>query len=210
MSNGSINLRDPRIVTVVAVLLTVVAVINLRTFLPARGGPRPVEEWSEAEFVLPGDTAALARLAAAHVTGTDGSPAPGDVAAGGLGAGGVRDPFHRGSTPAPVPSPTTIRSAAPRRPAPKPELVCSAVLLGGDAPVAFIAGAARQIGDKVAGHEIVSIGAGGVWLRGPGGDRYLPVGRPAAAPTAYPLVTGREGSGADSGAPGGSRSPDEH
>jgi hypothetical protein len=159
---------------------------------------------------LPGDTAALARLAAAHVTGTDGSPAPGDVAAGGLGAGGVRDPFHRGSTPAPVPSPTTTRSAAPQRTAPKPELVCTAVLLGGDAPVAFVAGSARQIGDRVAGHEIVSIGAGGVWLRGPGGDRYLPVGRPAAAATSYPLVTDHDRIGVASGARDGSRSPDDH
>ena len=210
MSNGSINLRDPRIVIIVAVLLTVVAVINLRTFLPSRTGPRPVEDWSEAEFVLPGDTAALARLAAAHVTGADGAAVPGNVAAGGLGAGGLRDPFRPGSAPTAAPPAAASRPTVRPQSGAKPELVCTAVLLGGDAPVALIAGTARQIGERVAGHEIVSIGAGGVWLRGPGGDRYLPVGRPAAAPTSYPLVTDRDRGGADGGTAEGSRSPDEH
>lgn len=195
MPRSPINLRDPRVVIAVAILLVVVAAVNLQTFLPrlqaGRAGETP---WDPDAFVPPVDTAELTRVAAGRATGAV-APAAGAVAMAGADlGGGSRDPFRSGRpsavapvvTPAPYPETATAApSSAPVAPGP----VCTAVLCAGTRATAVIDGETREVGDAVGDWRVAAIGPAGVLLRGPRGEKVLTVGGGGNGAARYPLVT---------------------
>jgi hypothetical protein len=195
MRKSSIDLRDPRVVITVAVLLVVVAAVNMQTFLPRLWQQNAGETaWDPDAFTPPIDTAELTRVAAGRATGVD-APAAGTAAMAGAGlGGGVRDPFlsSRPSTAAPAgrpePSPATAKAAPRSAPAAR-GLVCTAVLCAGTRATAVIDGEMREVGDPVGEWRVVAISPAGVLLRGPHGEKRLAVGGNGDGAARYPLVT---------------------
>ncbi len=192
MRNNPIDLRDPRLVMVVAVLLVAVAAINLGPFLSHGGGA--ADPAMTETLVLPSDAAALSQAASRHVTGTASlGPSPGMVwGATDLTAG--RDPFQKGTgTPAPTqaPSQRQTRAGSPAVP------TCNAVMLGGREPTALIGNHAYHCGDSVAGYRVHAISRDGVTLHRSNKSLFLPVGQPASAAAVFPLVTRPKQPGAE-------------
>ncbi|MEZ4387275.1 MAG: hypothetical protein R3D98_06790 [Candidatus Krumholzibacteriia bacterium] len=183
-------LRHPVVVGGVVLGLLAVTVLNVRTFLPdgrllRRGAS------SEAGYLIPPPD--LADVVRDAVYGEGGRTR----AAGGRAAdepGLLRDPFSGGTLqPDQVVTPTPTQTATPRprrKPGPDP-LVCTAVMLGGQQPLALIGGQAYRPGERVRGHEVLSIGTDGVRLRRPdGGELDLTVGPARADSTGFHVVTG--------------------
>jgi hypothetical protein len=192
MPRSSINLRDPRVVMAVAVLLLVVVAVNLQTFLPLLRRGAGHTAWDPDAFVPPADTEELTRVAAGHLnesamTGPETPP----VAGADLG-GSLRDPFRTGRaavvTRVDPPQPSTLAPASrpgivPRGP------ICSAVLYTGERAAAVIDGEARRVGDAVGDWRVAAIGPDGVRLQGPRGELFLEVGERGGGAARYPLVT---------------------
>jgi len=170
------------ILGVVAGLLAV-GVLNLQTFGPRLGLLGSRGDQAPDPLVPPPDLEMVVQAA------RDGSGPRAFAAAGGGGAAvSMRDPFTRGAVPAaaaPAPAPSRRRATAPA------PLVCSAVLLGGERPLALIDGEPVGPGDRVRGLEILTIAADGVRLCGPDGEEItLAVGTQATADGTYHVVTG--------------------
>jgi hypothetical protein len=174
-------------VAVACGLLAVVA-LNLQTFGPRLG-------WLAGDDRADPDALAIPEDLDAVVHGAVRSGTPGAVATGAAatGAAPLRDPFRAPAAPRPAPARRPAR--APARAAAEPEpLRCTAVLLGGERPLALIAGATHGPGDAVRGHEILRITADGVRLRSPAGEVVdLRVGAGAEPDTTYHVVTETRG-----------------
>ncbi len=186
MSTNRAPLRHPGVIAGTAFGLLVVGALNLHTFAPGGrllglGGGRAdthLTPPSDLEEVV-GDAVRAQRDRSALATAQQN------------GAGAVvRDPFSGSAPTAPPPTPTAPRAAAPRRSAGQ-ALVCSAVLLGGQTPLAVFGEHAYKPGDRVQGHEIVAIDVEGVHLRGADGRPWvLAVGAEQDATAGFHLVTG--------------------
>ena len=183
MSARRTPLKHPAVILGVAAGLLAVGVLNLQTFGPRLGlfgsrGDQPADP-----LIPPPDLEMMVKDARA------GAEARTLATAGGGGVPAtMRDPFASG--------PVAV-TAAPERARPRPTaaspapLVCSAVLLGGERPLALIDGHPAGPGDRVRGHEVLAVAADGVTLRAPGGEEIiLAVGPQAAADGAYHVVTG--------------------
>jgi hypothetical protein len=191
MPRSPINLRDPRVVIVVAALLLIVAAVNLQTFLPLlkRGGSGS-PAWDPDAFVPPADTEELTRVAIGHVAGVAAGPPDSPAVAGADFGGGLRDPFRTGRAAivaridVPPSAAVTVRPVqAPRGP------VCSAVLFTGTRAAAVIDGETRRVDDSVGDWRVAAIGPDGVRLRGPRGEMFLVVGARGNDAVRYSLVT---------------------
>ena len=195
MSARRLSLKSPPVIAAVGIGLVVVVVINLRTFgvsLPgAVGGrtqrttdpPAPVDLQLAGESMVP-----LDRLLAAPA-----APRP-DLA---------RDPFGCRKAAPRMPATEAPRDAVavPAKPRSRPgELFCSAVLLGGERPLALIDGRALGVGERVRGYEVREIGPTGVLLAGRGDKTLrLPVGTGSDRSGSFRVVTSLR-SPADQGA----------
>lgn len=172
-------LRHPVVIGGVVTGLLAVTVLNLKTFLPdgrllQRGGER-----TAGYHVPPSDLADVVREALAGELGKAGLASASAADALAL----ARDPFTGVTARPAVPRPRPTAPAAARTPKPSP-LVCTAIMLGGNDPVALIDGRACRPGDRVRGLEVLSITPDGVRLKRPdGGDLTLTVG-PARADSA--------------------------
>jgi hypothetical protein len=183
MSTRPTPLKHPAVVLGVAVGLVAVGLLNLRTFGPELKLFGARHDDRSTHLTPPDDLEDVVRSAVA-------GRGPGDLALAGDGAAGtlLRDPFTRASS---RPQVAPVRTERRTRPRPAvPALECSAVLLGGERPLALIGGESYGPGDRVRDHEILTIDADGVRLRRPdGGELVLAVGPPQTDPPAYHLVT---------------------
>ncbi len=183
MSARRTPLKHPVVILGVAAGLLAVGVLNLQTFGPRLGLLGAGGDQAPDPLVPPPDLEMVVQAA------RDGSgPRPFATAGDGGATVSMRDPFTSGPSPAPPgPAPAPSR----RAPAAAAPLVCSAVLLGGERPLALIDGHAAGPGDQVRGHEILTISTDGVTLRAPDGDQItLAVGPQTLADGAYHVVTG--------------------
>lgn len=184
MRNLPFNLDDRRVVVSVLVLALAVMTLNWRVFQPLRSdGPNRAVSNEESVYV-PGDLAGM-RDAASRRLATAGSA--GGTGLQGLDAAGrtERDPFRKPSDPAPKPIRRATRTGSRVAPA---KLACSAVMLGGDHPIALINDRPYGPGETVAGYRVVRVDDTGVQLLGAGGRLFLPVGGTAKATVHYPPV----------------------
>jgi len=136
---------------VVLTLLAVVAVINLKTFLPGgddsrltarqRRAPRPPAELASIVESVLNDDNMLSVVVAARAATTDGLS---------------RDPFRSDAVP-------VVEAASPgERTRQRDPLDCTAVIVDGAGSVALINGREYRVGDRVVGHEILAIDADGL------------------------------------------------
>ncbi|MFH1842644.1 MAG: hypothetical protein ABIF77_05510 [bacterium] len=201
MSKSGINLTDRRVVLTVVTLLVVVAAFNLNYF-KSNSGPGDAQQ-NEEEFPVPSDLG-TATLAASDqllsLPGWGGNPATsGEATEGADGAGSpAQDPFHqRLQVVATLPEPVSAESGAAGALAPRPQpasprkaqLRCTAVLLGGDLPVAFINERPYHLDDRVGNYRIVQIDTDGVLLRSSQQQLLLPVANKGDSGTYCPIVT---------------------
>ncbi len=173
MYKNRISLKDKRVVIPVFVLLSTVAISNLRTFLPDLWRESAGAAVTEQELPVPDDLADLTRAAAAHISGL--GPSDALVGAAGDTSGARKDPFSAPvvHTP-PPPSRSTDQRRAPRR-----RLFCNAVLLGGERPAAMINGRTYYPGNLVGSYRIETIEANRVVLVSSAGHLVLKVDGPA-------------------------------
>ncbi len=162
MSANRSSLRNPAVIAVVVVALGAVVVLNLRTFAPKQGARGRAAAGQFGQPALPSDLDAVVRDAALGLAAPADSVA--EIAADRIVLG--RDPFASGAKVTATSAPT--RRTSTRR-APRSSLTCSAVLLGGERPVALIDGKAYGPGDVIRGHEVLSVDTEGVRLREPAG-----------------------------------------
>lgn len=194
MSMSLSNLRDPRLIAVVAVLLVGVVVVNVLTFKPTWLAAH--DETSDVEFGLtvPDDLEYAARLAGRG----GGSAGAGGIAA--ADAGGLarcRDPFQRWATPD-ASGGASSSGTANKQPVAPAGPTCQAILLSGGQPRALIDGRTYGLGDAVGSRQLVSIAAEGVRLRGRTNDIFLPVSQRSSEDNCGPLVNGSDVTGKDS------------
>jgi len=178
-------LRHPAVIAGVVVGLLAVAMLNLRTFGPARRLAGHGVDRAVGHLVPPSDLSAVV-----HAAVYGGTPGRGLAqAGGGQGLGPARDPFTGATTAPRVVTPEPPRPRA-SRPAPPQPLTCTAVMLGGARPLALMGGKAYSLGDRVRGHEVVAITTEGVRLRDTAGhETVLAVGPAPADSTSFHVVT---------------------
>lgn len=183
------GLSHPAVIAVVLVLLAAVVVLNVRTFGSGRSGPRRANVAAEAQQSggVPGDLdRILERSASAGMNTTGGWGEAPRVS---------RDPFNGKVTKRHLP---TAASAAPQKTKPKPrrpgELVCTAVMLGGRRPTAWINESSGGVGDRIRGWRVTAIDADGARLcNDQGREITLLVDGGGDGNTKYRVVTGEGG-----------------
>jgi len=152
-----LNLKSPLVAGVVLTLLAVVAVVNLKTFLPGGGdsrltarqrrAPRPPAELASIVESVLNDDNMLSVVVAARDAAIDGMS---------------RDPFSSDAEPVAV-SISSAASSTSDAPARRSgALDCTAVIVDGSGSVALINGHGYRVGDRVDGHEILAIDADGI------------------------------------------------
>jgi hypothetical protein len=182
-------LRHPAVIGGVIVGLLAVVALNIRTFASGRSFLDRGAGQARDYLVPPDDLSDVVHQAV-YGEASDRGPA---VAAAAAGPGLARDPFSGATTRPSAPAAPSPRRAPTRAPAPSTPLVCTAVMLGGQEPLALIDGETRHPGDSVRGHEIVSIAADGVLLRrADGREIMLAVGPAASDSTGFHVVTGKQ------------------
>lgn len=183
MSRTKPGLSSPPVVAGVFIVLTVLIVVNVRTFAPRRPRARAAaatEVRVQAHPALPVDLQDVMRpsLAADGLGTMVTGPRP-EVG---------RDPFTAAAMVAPAAS-----AAGPARPAarlaPAAGPVCEAVMLGAGQPTALIDGRLVRVGDQVRQYVVERIDARGVSLGGPQ-KLFLAVGVSSAGEGANSVVTG--------------------
>ncbi len=197
MAKAQIKLSDPRIATVVLVLLTVVAGVNLRTFFPGLFSSDDRIEITGREIITPDDLKEAAVRASDLVSGRD----SGTLEALGAGTSG-NEPIWWCDSPFRAPSKTkadnlgTLNSATEET---KTELKVVGVMISDRRSLAWIDGGSRSIGDIVRGFKIESISREGVWLSKKGQRKFLPVQSENPIGPKYHLITQPDSSRYESG-----------
>ncbi|MBD3222918.1 hypothetical protein GF314_16945 [bacterium] len=178
-------LRHPAVIGGVAVGLVVIAVLNFQTFAAGSWFGSGGGDQGADHLVPPSDLDDVVKDAL-----RSGTRDPGLALAGSVGGPAVtRDPFTGGVATAPVAAREPEASPRPRPSAPRP-LVCTAVMLGGESPLALVNGEAYRVGDRLRGQEIVAIETDGVTLlRDDGRQTVLAVGPPRDGDSGYHVVT---------------------
>jgi hypothetical protein len=178
----------------VCIAAAVVVVLNLRTF--GVGLPGPVGGVvRQAQHPSPPANLQLASESHVPLAEILARPAP-------TRPGLLRDPFEVRQAPAtavvnnlapaaePEPEPEAKPAAKTPRKAKPGELLCSAVLLGGERPLALIEGKAYAAGDRVGKYQVQEIKATGVMLIAAGGRTLrLPVGPDSSGAASFKVVT---------------------
>jgi len=178
-------LRHPVVIGGVVVGLLAVTVLNLRTFTPAGRLAGHGVDRAVGHLVPPSDLSDVVRDAVYGNGEGRGLAQAGNGSSPSL----MRDPFSGGTVKPQVVSQAKPRPRAPRASKAAP-LVCTAVMLGGQEPLALIAGKAYGPGDKVRGLEVLAINTEGVRLRQADGDEtLLAVGPGLADSTSFHVVT---------------------
>jgi hypothetical protein len=181
-------LKHPVVISGVVLGLLAVALLNLHTFmgegqLLGRGAER-----STADLTPPADLSDVVHQAVRDQAG--GPRVAGAAAGSGGGSGLVRDPFSGGTVRPEATVPRVAQPRPQRAPEPKP-LVCAAVMLGGEQPLALIDGEARRPGQTVRGYLLLDITTTAVRLQRPDGSvLVLPVGQATSDTSGFHLVTG--------------------
>ncbi len=178
-------LRHPAVVGGAAVGLAVIAVLNFQTFAAGSWFGASAGDPARDHLVPPSDLDDVVQEALCGDTRD-----PGLALAGRVGGPAVtRDPFTGGEALATPVVRAPDAAPRPRRSAPRP-LACTAVMLGGEAPLALINGEAYRLGDRVRGQAIVAIATDGVTLlRDDGHQTVLAVGPPPDGSSGYHVVT---------------------
>lgn len=181
MSANRWSLSSRPVIAVVLVLLTVVAVVNVRTF-GGRRSTRPgasVRVQAAPPYPLDiGDVISNASRAAARTDARGPLPAL------------LRDPFATGVAAAAEAPPTRTATTAARPSPRKTALRCEAVFPGGRDPLAVIGGRRSRLGDRIGGRVVAEIGIAGVKLVADDGKvTFLAVENMTATPGTNGLVT---------------------
>lgn len=176
-------LRHPVVIGGVVVGLLAVATLNFMTFAPDRRGRSHRGGGADGYLTPPDDLASMVDDARRGPRGPAGTGAVRASAGGEL----MRDPFSGVARQAPTAAPAPRRNRSRRT---ATALTCSAVMLGGERPVALISGRAYQPDQVVRGHTITAITADGVTLRRPdGGELVLAVGPARGDSLSFHVVT---------------------
>lgn len=179
------GLSHPAVIGVVVVLMAAVVVLNVRTFgSRSARNQRSVTAEVSAEGV-PGDLDRLLERSAAAGLATS-------EAGWGKAPDVRRDPFSD-EILTEKPAPRVPRTAGPSRSRSRSDsqLVCSAVMLGGKRPLAWINGRKVGVGEVVSGWRVTAIDPDGPHLQA-GRDKqlFLPVGGGDKGNQKYRVVTG--------------------
>ncbi len=166
----SVKSLSPRTAVLIAVLVIAgagVTVLNIKTFGVRGGFHQANAARAQAYAVLPADLGELVRLAGQDLRGpehqTKAEPTTPEAP--------VRDPFVETTPAKPATGITHAVSRRTRRKSKSPGLVCSAVLLGGRAPLVMISGKTYRLQDQVAGYTVIDISARGAVLENKEGKR---------------------------------------
>jgi len=170
---------------VVAVLLVAVVVLNVRTFGGRSAGRHSSDDYQvQTHPPVPANLGLPAsHTVSLQTVGREPAPTP-DI------DGLTRDPFfpHQ-AQPKTITRPQHSSSRAGTRTRSKP-LTCSAIMLGGNRPMAIIDSEGRHPGDKIRGLTVTDIDADGVTLtRADGTTTRLTVGVQEDKDQAYRVVT---------------------
>jgi len=201
MSKSGINLTDRRVVLTVVTLLVVVAAFNLNYFKSQGGANTALQD--EEDFPVPSDLGTATLTASDQLLGLPGwgaNNATSEAITSGVDGSGSpdQDPFHRRSqlvTTPPEPLPVSAGAAGALAPSPQPTrprkavLRCTAVILGGERPVAFINERPYHLDDQVGNYRIEQIDRDGVLLRDSRQQLLLPVASNDDSGTYRPIVT---------------------
>lgn len=187
MSARSISLKSPVTIVVVVALLGAVTALNIKTFGGRFGRPDSTRSYRmQAHPPVPSDV----RQLVVHEADLARSQIPRDTK---LRVASLdRDPFF---PPQKQPRPVVMPVARPsvkKKVVQKPEnpLECSAIMLGGQRPMAIINGEGRHPGDTIRGMTLTGIDADGVTLKKSDGTlSRLPVGVMENSEDRYRLVT---------------------
>ncbi len=160
MSAKSLSLKSPAVIAVVLVLMAAVAVLNIRTFGSKKHKGGATRARAQAYPVLPGDLGDLVHQASLDLRGgwqdavaTEANP-----------ENPVRDPFREQHLyQAKSQKIRRHKKVHPR--VKKTQLPsCTAVLLGGQKPMALIGGRSYGENDEISGYKILRITTSGVLL----------------------------------------------
>ncbi len=186
MSAKQVSLKSPITIGVVVVLLAGVVVLNVNTF--GSGGRIKSDRGYRMQAHPP------VPMDAGHLVSCDGGlpdfSAPQTSSAGAIAL--HRDPFYpKKAQPVAVVSTSRKNSAKVKTSRKKAKtLECTAIMLGGNNPMAIIGGEGHFPGEKIQGMLLVSVDADGVTLRKSNGQTvHLPVGVQEAKNPSFRVIT---------------------
>ncbi len=174
MSTSKLSLKSPATIAVVMVLLVGVVALNLQTF-GGRSGARisPHGYRVQAHPPVPSDISSLVnREVSVAVT-------QGETVVALEWQSVDRDPFHPGQKQKKpkVKFRNTAKKTLSSRKRRLKKLECSAIMLGGNKPMAIIGSESHFLGDKIRGMTLNGIDADGVtFKKSDGSNFYLVVG----------------------------------